>query len=168
MISISYACAPATSEKSMSSRVASDPVMAWGASDGHEIPAGLIGGKNGRGPFELGAFAETDEPLDSDAALGASGDEPAHPTTSTLANMSNSRGDFIRHLSLWLTRPVFWLVYEQEAVLLNWRAFRQRVDVQSTRRQTYCGRPRVFYGRERVKKIYDRPLARACSRAKTA
>jgi hypothetical protein len=102
MISISYACAPATSEKSMSSRVASEPVMTWGASDGHEIPAGLIGGKNGRGPFELGAFAETDEPLDSDAALGASGEEPAHPTTSTLANMSNNKGDFIQHLSLWL------------------------------------------------------------------
>jgi hypothetical protein len=101
MISISYAYAPATSENSISSRVASDPVMTWGASDGHEIPTGSIGGRNARGPFELGAFAETDEPLDSDAAVGASGDEPAHPTTNTLANMSNARGDFIRYLSLY-------------------------------------------------------------------
>ena len=124
----------------MSSRVASDPVMTWGASDGHEIPAGLIGGKNGRGPFELGAFAETDEPLDSEAALGASGDEPAHPTTSTLANMSNNREDFIQHLSLWPGGPVFLAHLEQKTVPLSWRAFRQRLDVQSTRRQTYCGR----------------------------
>jgi hypothetical protein len=73
--------------------------MTWGASDGHEIPTGSIGGKSARGPFELGAFA-ADEPLDSDAAVGASGEEPAHPMTNTLANMSNTRGDFICYLSL--------------------------------------------------------------------
>lgn len=36
---------------------------------------------------------------DDDAAVGASGEEPAHPTTSTLATMSNNKGDFIQHLS---------------------------------------------------------------------
>jgi hypothetical protein len=59
----------------------------------------LIGGNNACGLFEFGAIAETDEPL-ANAALGARGDEPEHPTTSTLAKMSNTRGDFIRHLSL--------------------------------------------------------------------
>ena len=59
----------------------------------------MIGGNNARGPFESGAIAEIDEPLDN-VALGARGDEPEHPTTSTLAKMSNARGDFIRHLSL--------------------------------------------------------------------
>ena len=153
----------------MSSRVASDPVMTWGASDGHEIPAGLIGGKNGRGPFELGAFAETDEPLDSDAALGANGDEPAHPTTSTLANMSNTQGGLhSAPFSVAWRGQTFWLVYEQELVPLNWRAFRQRVDVQSTGRQTYCHRRASSLAVNEMKKIYARPLARACSRAKTA
>src|SRR5690349_4209970 len=99
MISISYARAPVTSENSMSSRVASESVSTRGASDGHEIPAGLIGGNNARRPFEFDAVAETDELLEN-AALGASGDEPAHPTTSMLAKMSNARQDFIRHLSL--------------------------------------------------------------------
>src|SRR5688572_11220969 len=147
MISISYAYAPATSEKSMSSRVASDPSTTCGASDGHEIPAGLIGGRNGRGAEEPVAFVFTPG---TDVVSGANGDEPAHPTTSTLARINNTNGDFIRHLSLWLTRPVFWLVYEQEPVPLNWRAFRQRADVQSTWRKTYCPRSHVFYRLEMV------------------
>ncbi len=101
MISTSYACAPTTSENSTSSRVASEPTAICGASDGHEIPAGLIGGRNER-PFEAPEEAETDVTRDGDAAVGESGDEPAHPTISTLARVSNVRGsDFIRHLSLW-------------------------------------------------------------------
>jgi hypothetical protein len=103
MISISYACAPATSENSMSSRVASDPSASCGASDGQEIPAGLIGGRNERALSELAAFEEIDAPCDGDA-VGASGDEPAHPMTNTLAHASNTNDGFIRHLSLWLTR----------------------------------------------------------------
>jgi len=39
-----------------------------------------------------------------------------------------------------------WLIYEQEAVPLSLRVFRQRVDVQSTPRQTYCPRACVFCG----------------------
>src|SRR5688572_13372341 len=71
---------------------------------------------------------------DVDAAVGASGDEPAHPTTSTLANMSNTSEDFIRYLSLFSMADEAndWLIYEQEAVPLSLRVFRQREDVQST------------------------------------
>jgi hypothetical protein len=47
---------------------------------------------------------------DGDAAVGASGDEPAHPTTSTLAKMSNKKRDFIQHLSLWLAGQCSWLI----------------------------------------------------------
>src|SRR4029078_2908617 len=82
MTSISYVCAPATSENSMSSRVASDPVSTCGASDGQEIPLGLIGGNSARGPFELDAFADTDAP-DSDAPLCARRGEPTRVTEST-------------------------------------------------------------------------------------
>ena len=78
--------------------------MSCGASDGHEIPAGLIGGKNGRGPAELAALETSDPPLEDDAAVGASGEEPAQPTMSTLAKISSANADFIRHLSLWLKR----------------------------------------------------------------
>jgi hypothetical protein len=118
--------------------------MTWGASDGQEIPAGLIGGRNERGA-DPDVFDEADA-REGDADVGASGDEPPHPTRSTLPNMSDNN-DFIRHLSLWLTRPVIWLVYEQMLVPSNWRGFRQRSDVQSTWRQTYCPRVCVFYRR---------------------
>lgn len=134
MISISYAYAPVTSENSISSRVASDPTAICGASDGHEIPAGLIGGRNGRAPAAP-EEAETDVTRDGDAAVGESGEDPAHPTTSTLASVSNVNDDFIRHLSLRPDEAMFWLVCEQKRVPLNLRGFRQRVDVQSASRQ---------------------------------
>ena len=88
-------------------RYASDPSISCGASDGQEIPIGLMGGKNGRASAEP-EEAETDVTRDGAAAVGERGDEPAHPTISTLASVSNVNDDFIRHLSLWLTRPVFW------------------------------------------------------------
>ena len=58
-----------------------------------------MGGRNARASADPDE-AESDVTRDGDAADGESGDEPAHPTTSTLATVSNVNNDFIRHLSL--------------------------------------------------------------------
>jgi hypothetical protein len=75
----------------------------------------------------------------------------AHPTTSALADNSNSNNDFIQHLRP--CGPTIWPVYEQELVPLIWQAFLQDVDDQSTREQTYCPRSNALSGfrnRDRV------------------
>jgi hypothetical protein len=87
--------APATSENSISIRKPIEVTTICGASDGQEIPVGLIGGRNVRGAPEPADEAAIDLGLDTDAASGASGDEPAHPTTSALADNSNINDDFI-------------------------------------------------------------------------
>jgi hypothetical protein len=83
----------------MSIRMPIELTAIWGASDGHEIPAGLIGGKNGREPPEPALAGRFDFTLGADAASGATGDMPPQPTTSTLANTSNANDDFMRSLS---------------------------------------------------------------------
>jgi hypothetical protein len=94
---------------------------------------------------------------DGDAAVGASGEEPAHPTTSALADNSNSNDDFIRLLSLRPIGPTVRLVYEQEMVPLIWRPFLQSTDVQSTRGQTYCPRGNVLSGFRNRDRVLSEP-----------
>ena len=84
----------------MSIRMPNELTAICGASEGQEIPVGLIGGKNGRAAAELEAAGADDFRLGADAASGAVGDGPAQPTTNTLANVSNANEDFIRSLSL--------------------------------------------------------------------
>jgi hypothetical protein len=65
-----------------------------GASVGHEIPTGSIGGKNDCEPDPRVADAD-DRAFEPDTESGASGEDPAQPTTRTLARRSNTHEDFI-------------------------------------------------------------------------
>ena len=88
----------------MSIREASELTRICGAFEGHEIPTGSILGKNdsrvAAGEADTRALA-----LDTDAESGDSGDEPAQPTTRTLANMRSADNDFIRALSVSVWEP---------------------------------------------------------------
>jgi hypothetical protein len=84
----------------MSIRMPNELTASCGASEGQEIPAGAIGGKNGRLVTEPAVTGTFGFRLGADAESGAIGDMPAQPTTSTLANVSIINEDFIRHLSL--------------------------------------------------------------------
>jgi hypothetical protein len=97
----------------MSIRKPNELTAICGASEGHEMSAGLIGGKNGR-TDEPDVVDALDERLDDATALGASGDVSAQPTATTLANVSNAKEDFISHLSLGpVGAATMWLVFEQ-------------------------------------------------------
>ena len=93
-MSISYLSAPLISENSMSIRVPIELTRICGASDGHEIPSGSMGGKNAWAA-EAGVADTIALVLATDVASGESGDEPAQPTMRLLANMRSTDENFI-------------------------------------------------------------------------
>jgi hypothetical protein len=78
----------------MSIREFNEPTRICGASEGHEIPGGLIGGKNARA-VTLGAAVDASNEFGDEIELGPRGELLPHPTTRKLAIMSSACAYFI-------------------------------------------------------------------------